>query len=124
MEVAADFVQPTTIRTESDHDDAGSSSDIDREGVNADQARMHFMGAAVDARDVNFSDSIAMKRQAYRSKDKNRRHRRRREDGTEEVGDLSDSEDESVERRLARLRRGSGPQGGDGQSARGTGGWK
>jgi nuclear migration protein JNM1 len=63
------------------------------------------MGAAVDARDVNFSDSISMKRQAYRSKDKHRRHRRRRDDGTEEVGDLSDSEDESVERRLARLRR-------------------
>lgn len=62
------------------------------------------MGAAVDARDVNFSDSIALKRQAYRSKDKSRR-RRRRQDGTEEVGDFSDSEDESVERRLARLRR-------------------
>lgn len=61
------------------------------------------MGAAVDARDANFSDSISMKRQAYRSKDV-KRHRRRA-DGTEEVGDLSDSEDESVERRLARLRR-------------------
>lgn len=63
------------------------------------------MGAAVDARDANFSDSISSKRQAYRSKDKSQRRRRRREDGTEEVGDLSDSEDESVERRLARLRR-------------------
>ncbi len=63
------------------------------------------MGAAVDARDANFSDSISSKRQAYRSKDKSRRLRRRRDDGTEEVGDLSDSEDESVERRLARLRR-------------------
>ncbi|KAJ5295984.1 hypothetical protein PENANT_c001G05005 [Penicillium antarcticum] len=101
----ASTVPPTTLRTDSDHDDVGSSSDIDREGVNADQARMHFMGAAVDARDANFSDSISMKRQAYRSKDKHRRHRRRREDGTEEVGGLSDSEDESVERRLARLRR-------------------
>ena len=66
---------------------------------------MHFMGAAVDARDVNFSDSISMKRQAYRSKDANPRRRRRCADGTEEVGDLSDSEDESLERRLARLRR-------------------
>lgn len=65
---------------------------------------MHFMGAAVDARDVNFSDSISTKRQAYRSKSKNRRRRRVREDGTEDLGDLSD-EDESVERRLARLRR-------------------
>jgi nuclear migration protein JNM1 len=63
------------------------------------------MGAAVDARDANFSDSISSKRQAYRSKEKSNRRRRRREDGTEEVGDLSDSEDESLERRLARLRR-------------------
>ncbi|KAJ5138421.1 uncharacterized protein N7515_003269 [Penicillium bovifimosum] len=100
----ASTLPTATIRTDSDHDDAGSNSDIDREGVNADQARMHFMGAAVDARDVNFSDSISQKRQAYRSKSISR-HRRRRQDGTEEVGDLSDSEDESLERRLARLRR-------------------
>ncbi|CAG7973604.1 unnamed protein product [Penicillium nalgiovense] len=101
----ASTLPTATIRTDSDHDDAGSNSDIDREGVNPDQARMHFMGAAVDARDVNFSDSISMKRQAYRSKSMSRRRRRRREDGVEEVGDLSDSEDESLERRLARLRR-------------------
>ncbi|KAJ5971962.1 Dynamitin subunit 2 [Penicillium vulpinum] len=101
----ASTLPTATIRTESDHDDAGSSPDIDREGVNADQARMHFMGAAVDARDVNFSDSISQKRQAYRSKSMSRRRRRRREDGVEEVGDLSDSEDESLDRRLARLRR-------------------
>lgn len=63
------------------------------------------MGAAVDARDANFSDSISSKRQAYRSKEKSNRRRRIREDGTEEVGDLSDTEDESLERRLARLRR-------------------
>ncbi|CAI7675859.1 unnamed protein product [Penicillium palitans] len=101
----ASTLPTATIRTDSDHDDAGSNSDIDREGVSADQARMHFMGAAVDARDVNFSDSISMKRQAYRSKSMSRRRRRRREDGVEEVGDLSDSEDESLDRRLARLRR-------------------
>ncbi|KAJ5781752.1 uncharacterized protein N7518_010235 [Penicillium psychrosexuale] len=101
----ASTLPTTTIRTDSDHDDAGSNSDIDREGVNPDQARLHFMGAAVDARDVNFSDSISMKRQAYRSKSISRRRRRRREDGVEEVGDLSDSEDESLDRRLARLRR-------------------
>ncbi|CAL5874554.1 uncharacterized protein PFLUO_LOCUS8850 [Penicillium psychrofluorescens] len=101
----ASTVPTTTIRTDSDHDDA--VSDIDREGVNADQARLHFEGAAVDARKANFSDSIAEKRSAYRSKSHSRRHRqrRRREDGTEEVGDLSDSEEEGVERRLARLRR-------------------
>ncbi|KAJ5638008.1 hypothetical protein N7490_007887 [Penicillium lividum] len=101
----ASTVPTATIRTDSDHDDAGYNSDIDREAVNADQARAHFMGAAVDARDANFSDNIALKRQAYRSKEKSQRRRRRRDDGTEEVGDLSDSEDESMERRLARLRR-------------------
>ncbi|CAI7576243.1 unnamed protein product [Penicillium pancosmium] len=100
----ASTVPTATVRTDSDHDDAGTSPDIDREGVNADQARMHFMGAAVDARDANFSDSISMKRQAYRSKNKTSR-RRIRDDGTEEVGDFSDSEDESLDRRLARLRR-------------------
>ncbi|KAJ5448779.1 Dynamitin subunit 2 [Penicillium cf. griseofulvum] len=101
----ASTLPTATIRTDSDHDDARSNPDIDREGVNPDQARMHFMGAAVDARDANFSDSISQKRQAYRSKSISRRRRRRREDGVEEVGDLSDSEDESLERRLARLRR-------------------
>ncbi|KAJ5544661.1 hypothetical protein N7535_006946 [Penicillium sp. DV-2018c] len=101
----ASTLPTATIRTDSDNEDAGSNSDIDREGVNADQARMHFMGAAVDAHDANFSDSISQKRQAYRSKSMSRRRRRRREDGTEEVGDLTDSEDESLERRLARLRR-------------------
>ncbi|KAJ5706853.1 Dynamitin subunit 2 [Penicillium malachiteum] len=101
----ASTLPTATIRTDSDHDDVGSSPDIDRGGVNADEARAHFMGAAVDARDTNFSDSISMKRQAYRTKDKSQHRRRRRQDGTEEVGDLSDSEDESVERRLARLRR-------------------
>ncbi|KAJ5640692.1 hypothetical protein N7528_000317 [Penicillium herquei] len=101
----ASTLPTATIRTDSDHDDVGSSPDIDRGGVNADEARAHFMGAAVDARDTNFSDSISMKRQAYRTKDKSQHRRRRCQDGTEEVGDLSDSEDESVERRLARLRR-------------------
>lgn len=51
---------------------------------------------------MNFSDSIAVKRKSYRSKN---RRRQKRDDGGEEVGDLSDGEDESVERKLARLRR-------------------
>ncbi|OJJ74683.1 hypothetical protein ASPBRDRAFT_39871 [Aspergillus brasiliensis CBS 101740] len=99
----ASTVPTTTIRTASNaDDDAGSNSDIDRQGINADEARAHFLGATVDARDVNFSDSIAMKRKAY--KNKNRR-RRRHENGSEELEDISDSEDESLERKLARLRR-------------------
>ena len=70
--------------------------------MDADAARAHFLGATVDAREANFSDSIDTKRKAYRSKG---RRIRRNENGLEEVGDLSDSEDESLDRKLARLRR-------------------
>ncbi|KAL4896755.1 hypothetical protein BDV59DRAFT_113166 [Aspergillus ambiguus] len=98
----ASTLPTATVRTASNvDDDDGSNSDIDRQGVNADEARAHFLGATVDARNVNFSDSIATKRKAYRSKSR----RRRLENGLEEVGDFSDSEDESLERKLARLRR-------------------
>ncbi|KAF9892009.1 hypothetical protein FE257_002973 [Aspergillus nanangensis] len=91
-----------TIRTASNaDDDVGSNPDIDRQGVNSDEARAHFLGATVDSRDVNFSDSIAVKRKAYRSKSRRRRH----DNGTEEVDDFSDGEDEGFERKLARLRR-------------------
>lgn len=50
---------------------------------------------------MNFSDSIASKRRSYRTTS---RRRRRRDDGTEELGDFSD-DDESLDRKLARLRR-------------------
>lgn len=56
----------------------------------------------MDARDANFSDSIAAKRKSYRNRN---RRRQKRDDAVEEVGDLSDGEDEGVERKLARLRR-------------------
>ncbi|EAW10713.1 uncharacterized protein ACLA_051850 [Aspergillus clavatus NRRL 1] len=98
----ASTVPTTTIRTTSDADDNGSNPDIDRHGVDVDEARAHFLGATVDARDVNFSDSIALRRKAYRSKS---RRRRARDDGLEGAGDYSDSDEESFERKLARLRR-------------------
>ncbi|KAL2215986.1 dynactin subunit [Thermoascus aurantiacus ATCC 26904] len=98
----ASTLPTATVRTADSDDDVGANSDIDRRGVNADEARARFLGAELDARDVNFSDSISAKRKSYRSKS---RRRRRRADGTEELGDLSDSEPESLERKLARLRR-------------------
>ncbi|KAL1868788.1 hypothetical protein Plec18167_008093 [Paecilomyces lecythidis] len=98
----ASTLPTATVRTADSDEDAGSNSDIDRHGVNADEARAHFMGATVDAREANFSDSIATKRKAYKTKG---RRRRRHDDGTEELGDLSDGEEESLERKLARLRR-------------------
>ncbi|PCG89812.1 Dynamitin subunit 2 [Penicillium occitanis (nom. inval.)] len=102
----ASTVPTTTIRTNSDSDDE-SNPDIDRNNFNADEARLHFLRASgVSAREVDFSDTIATKRKAYKSRSGHRR--RRHGDGTEEIGDISDSDaegQESFERKLARLRR-------------------
>ncbi|KAL2820230.1 Dynamitin-domain-containing protein [Aspergillus cavernicola] len=96
----ASTLPTATIRTVSNVDDLGSDSDIEREHVNADEARAHFLGATVDARHVNFSDSIAGKRKSYKSKS-----RRRQMLDLSENEDASDSENESLERKLARLQR-------------------
>lgn len=61
------------------------------------------MPSQVDARDVDFSDRVNGKRKSYRAS--SRRHRIL-EDGTAEIGDLSDdSEGETLERKIARLKR-------------------
>ncbi|KAL4973692.1 Dynamitin-domain-containing protein [Aspergillus desertorum] len=95
----ASTVPTATICTTSNADDVGSDSDIDRDPVNADEARAHFLGATVDARHVNFSDSIATKRKSYRSKSRQRRS------NTLADAEDSDGETESLERKLARLQR-------------------
>ncbi|KAL4865707.1 hypothetical protein BDV12DRAFT_174208 [Aspergillus spectabilis] len=95
----ASTLPTATLRTASNADDVGSDSDIDRDPVNADEARAQFLGANVDGRHVNFSDSIAAKRKSYKSKS-----RRRYKHGFTE-GENSDSENESLERKLARLQR-------------------
>lgn len=96
------YIQTATVRSSSPFREEPSSSDIDRQRLQPDQARSHFEPARVDARDVDFSDSIASKRKSYRT---TRGSRHRREDGTEVLGDISEDEDESLERKLARLRR-------------------
>ncbi|KAI0401031.1 Dynamitin-domain-containing protein [Xylaria palmicola] len=75
---------------------------ISRSRLRVDQARSRFMPSQVDARDVDFSDRVDGKRKSYRAS--NRRHRIL-EDGTAEIGDLSDEEGESLERKIARLKR-------------------
>ena len=75
---------------------------IDRHRLRPDQARSQFSSAQVDARDVEFSDRVDGKQRSYKASS---RRRRRLKDGTEELGDLSDEEDESLERKLARLHR-------------------
>lgn len=71
--------------------------------MHPDEARSRFSPAQIDARDVDFSDRVTAKRKSYKASS---RRQRKREDGTEEFGDFSDEEDgESLERKLARLRR-------------------
>jgi nuclear migration protein JNM1 len=61
------------------------------------------MPAAVDATDVDFSDRLASKRKSYKTS--TRRHRIL-QDGTEEIGDLSDEDDAgNLARKIARLKR-------------------
>ncbi|EEH07278.1 conserved hypothetical protein [Histoplasma capsulatum G186AR] len=91
-----------TVRSPSPFQDESSNPEIDRQRLQPDLARSHFLSSHLDARGVDFSDSIASKRKSYKALS----HRRqRREDGTEVLGDVSDEEDESLERKLARLRR-------------------
>ncbi|KAI1486054.1 Dynamitin-domain-containing protein [Biscogniauxia mediterranea] len=86
-----------------DDDDDDESLGISYSRLRVDQARSRFMPAQVDAKDVDFSDRLIGKRKSYRT---STRRQRVLEDGTREIGDLSDEEEgESLERKIARLKR-------------------
>lgn len=100
---------PTTVgRSLSDNEFDDLDDDTDGPGIShsrlrINQARSRFMPSQVDARDVDFSDRVNGKRKSYRAS--SRRHRIL-EDGTAEIGDLTDDSDgETLERKIARLRR-------------------
>ncbi|KAK4251204.1 Dynamitin-domain-containing protein [Corynascus novoguineensis] len=99
-------IPPTTVRSSSDNeydDDEDVATGISRSRLRIDQARSKFMPAAVDATDVDFSDRLASKRKSYKT---STRRRRVLEDGTEEIGNLSDEDDAgSLSRKIARLKR-------------------
>ncbi|OTA93627.1 hypothetical protein M434DRAFT_395445 [Hypoxylon sp. CO27-5] len=99
---------PTTAgRSQSDNefdeDDDDDAPGISHSRLRIDQARSRFMPAQVDARDVDFSDRLDGKRKSYKTSS---RRQRILEDGTEQIGDLSDDdEDEDLSRKIARLKR-------------------
>ncbi|EGE00298.1 hypothetical protein TESG_07576 [Trichophyton tonsurans CBS 112818] len=98
----ASTLPATTVRSSSPFDPEQSSNpEIDGRRLRVDEARSHFEPVRVDAKDVDFSDSIASKKKSYRTiRGPGRQNR------VELVlGDLSDEEDETLERKLARLRR-------------------
>ncbi|KAK7952443.1 uncharacterized protein PG986_008171 [Apiospora aurea] len=99
-------VPTATGRSHSDEefdDDDDDTDGISRSRLRIDQARSRFLPARVDARDVDFSDRLNTKRKSYKTSS---RRQKVLEDGTQQIGDLSDEdESEDLERKLARLKR-------------------
>ncbi|KAK4156897.1 Dynamitin-domain-containing protein [Chaetomidium leptoderma] len=100
-------IPPTTVRSPSDNEydeeEDDDATGVSRSRLRVNQARSRFMPATVDATDVDFSDRLSSKRKSYKTS--TRRHRIL-EDGTEEIGDLSDEDDAgNLARKIARLKR-------------------
>ncbi|KAK0383191.1 hypothetical protein NLU13_9104 [Sarocladium strictum] len=100
-------VPTTAARTQSDdefYDVDEETQDISRSRLRIDEARSRFLPASVNANGVDFSDRVDGKRKSYKATN---RRQRILQDGTEELGDLSDEDEdeEGLERRIARLQR-------------------
>lgn len=97
----ASTIQTETLRTQSPtQSDDGGDERLVRQRIDTESARRRFEPTLVNARDVDFSDTIvAGARRSYRTKS-----RRRRRHGYDDGSD-SDEEEETVAGRIARLRR-------------------
>ncbi|KAM0248083.1 hypothetical protein ACHAP5_003664 [Fusarium lateritium] len=99
-------VPTTAAPTHSDdefYDVEDEKPGISRSRLRIDEARSRFLPTNVDANGVDFSDRVDGKRKSYKASS---RRQRILQDGTQELGDLSDDDDdESLERRIARLKR-------------------
>ncbi|KAG5992949.1 hypothetical protein E4U52_002380 [Claviceps spartinae] len=106
-------VPTTTNRAQSDDEfydvdaDDDDENGISRTRLRINEARSRFLSGKADTNTSRFSDRVDGKRKSYRASS---RRQRILHDGTYELGDLSgddddDGDDESLERKVARLKR-------------------
>jgi len=104
--------QGSTARSPSisSYDDAidatsGDTSGVVRNRLEPSQARSRFRPSRVDARDVDFSGRLGREGRWYRVSNRRRADGSFAEEDDDRYGDFSDEEDETLDRRIARLRR-------------------
>ncbi|KAF2442469.1 hypothetical protein P171DRAFT_417667 [Karstenula rhodostoma CBS 690.94] len=89
-------IPASTAVSDSEDDDDPESSAVRHQHLQTDQARSRFQPSRVDANGVDFSDNISARR-SYRTSTRARRR-------GDILGDDSDEEQESFERKLMRLK--------------------
>ncbi|KAF1968976.1 hypothetical protein BU23DRAFT_558006 [Bimuria novae-zelandiae CBS 107.79] len=87
----------TAVSDSEDDDDDPETSAVRHQHLHTDQARSRFQPSRVDAHGVDFSDNISAQRRSYRTSTRARRR-------GEILGDDSDEEAESFERKLMRVK--------------------
>ncbi|KAK5071788.1 hypothetical protein LTR64_004435 [Lithohypha guttulata] len=100
-----ELTEASTLPTESDAASDEDTSDLDRRTIDPDAARRRFGPAIVDASNTNFSDTINGGRKDYKARTRRRRKRAQLVEDKAEIDGFDESEDETLQGRLARLRR-------------------
>ena len=97
----ASTIQSNTLHTASPTPSEDDGDDrFDRQRIDQDTARRRFEPSIVNAKDANFSDTVAGDRQSYRTRTRRRRRRRYDDDS-----DGSESDEETLSSKIARLKR-------------------
>lgn len=100
-----ELTEASTLPTDSVSDSEDENAALDRATLDTNAARQRFRPAVVDARGANFSDTIDGGRQDYRTRSRRRRKRAQLVEGDDDRAEAYDSDDETLQGRLARLQR-------------------
>lgn len=100
-----ELTEASTLPTDSAEESDSDNPNFDKHGLDRDAARARFEPAVVDARDVNFSDTIHGGRRDYRARTRRRRKKVDASNGQQDGYYDDDDEPETTQQRLARLMR-------------------